>query len=86
MFKHWNRLPRQLVEPPSLEMLKTELDTVLWQPVLADPALSSGVGLDDVQRCLPISAILCDSMILYREELGNMSFFLIYKTSPDTYG
>jgi len=81
MVKHWNKLPRKVVESPSLEMLKTQLDAVLWQPVLADPALSSGVGLDDVQRCLPTSAVLCDSLIiLYRERLGNTSLFLIYKT------
>lgn len=27
--KHWNRLPRQVVESPSLEIVKTHLDTFL---------------------------------------------------------
>ena len=27
--KHWNRLPRGLVESPSLDMLKNRLDVVL---------------------------------------------------------
>lgn len=27
--KHWNRLPRQVVESPSLEILKTHQDTFL---------------------------------------------------------
>lgn len=65
------------MEPPSSETIKIPLDTALCQPVLIDPALSSGVGLDDVPRCLSTSAILCDSMIiLYRKQLGNVSLFI----------
>jgi len=29
MTEHWNRLPREVVESPSLEILKTRLDEVL---------------------------------------------------------
>lgn len=29
LMKYWNRLPRQVVESPSVEMLKSQLDTVL---------------------------------------------------------
>jgi len=29
MMEHWNRLPREVVDSPSLEILKTSLDTVL---------------------------------------------------------
>jgi len=29
MVKHWNRLPREVVEAPSLETLKTSLDRAL---------------------------------------------------------
>jgi len=28
--EYWNRVPRQVVEPPSLEIFKTHLDKVLY--------------------------------------------------------
>jgi len=50
-------LSTQVVESPSLEILKA------WQhgpeqPALAAPALRGAVGLEDLQRSLPTSAIL----------------------------
>lgn len=47
--KQWNRLPRDIVQSPSLEIFNTSPEQS------ADPASSRGVGLDDL---LPISAIL----------------------------
>jgi len=33
VLKHWNRLPRAMVESPSLEILKKRVDMALWDMV-----------------------------------------------------
>ncbi|PKU32530.1 hypothetical protein llap_17166 [Limosa lapponica baueri] len=48
----WKRLPREVVESPSLETFKPHLDTFLWDLLWVD-LLWQGVGLDDLQRSLP---------------------------------
>lgn len=45
----------QVVEFPSQEISKNPTGDGPEQPSPADPALSSGVGLDDLQRFLPTS-------------------------------
>ena len=45
--KHWDRLPREAVESPSLEILKTQHDKVLSNQLLLT-VLELGVGLDDL--------------------------------------
>jgi len=57
MMEHWNRLPREVVESPSLEIFKTHLDEVLCS-LLWVTLLRQGVGLDDPQRSLPTPNIL----------------------------
>jgi len=53
----WPRLPREVVESPSVEMFKTRLDTVLCS-LLWVALLRQGVGLGDPQRSLPAPTIL----------------------------
>jgi len=53
----WPRLPREVVESPSLEIFKTRLDVVLCS-LLWVTLLWQGVGPDDPQRCLPAPNIL----------------------------
>lgn len=52
------RLPRHAVEAPSLEILKTHVDVILHD-VLQVILFGWGLGLGDLQRCLPTLAILC---------------------------
>ena len=52
VMEHWNRLPREVVESPSLEIFKTRLDKVLCS-LLWLTLLRQGVGLGDPQRSLP---------------------------------
>ena len=46
---HWNRLPKEVVDAPSMQAFKARLDVALGSLVwwLADPAHSRGLKLDD---------------------------------------
>lgn len=50
--KHWNRLPREFMESPSVEMFKNQLEMIL------DNLAGKGVGLDDRKRSLANLMIL----------------------------
>ena len=55
--EHWNRLPREVVDSPSLEIFRPLLDEVLCN-LLWVTLLWRGGGLDDPQRSLPTATIL----------------------------
>ena len=65
----WPRLPREVVESPSLEIFQTHLDGVLCS-LLWVTLLGQGAGLGDPQRSLPTPAMLgfCDlfEILLHR--------------------
>jgi len=61
---HWNRLPKEVVDAPSLEALKARLDVALGSLVwwLATLHIAGGLKLDD--HCGPFQPRpFCDSMI-----------------------
>lgn len=46
MAKHWNKLSKESVESPSLDVFKSRLDKHLFGVLRNDPALSRIKGLD----------------------------------------
>ena len=55
--EHCNRLPREDVESPSMEIFKTHLDAYLCN-LLLGTCFSRELGLDDLQRSLPVPPVL----------------------------
>jgi len=47
--RHWNRLPREMNESPSLEVFKNHVDVALWDTVLQACGVGLTVGLDDLR-------------------------------------
>ena len=54
--EQWKRLPREVVESPSMEIFKTWLDVYLCN-LLKSTCYSRGVGLD-LLRSIPTPAVL----------------------------
>lgn len=88
--KHWNRLARELVVSPSLEIVRTCLDTILHN-VLWVILLSSGVRLEDLQRSLPTLFILwfCDLQLrvrtLFVQNQSNRTFTRVKELIVNVY-
>jgi len=65
MVKHWNRLPKEVVDAPSLDAFKARLDVALGSLVwwLVTLSMAGGLKLDD--HCGPFQPRpFCDSMML----------------------
>ena len=64
---HWNRLPKEVVDAPSLEAFKARLDVALGCLVwwLTNLHMAGGLKLDD--HCGPFqSRPFYDSLVLYK--------------------
>ena len=46
--RHWHRLPREVVESPSLKMFKRHADVTLWDEVSGHGESGLAVGRDDL--------------------------------------
>jgi len=62
MTEYWNKLSRETVESPSLEIFKTHMDMILCN--LLSVLLHDMVGPDNFQRPLLTSTILCVCVFL----------------------
>ena len=69
---HWNRLPKEVVDAPSLKAFKARLDVALvslvWRLVTMHQPIAGGLKLND--HCDPFQPRpFCDSMKRLRETL-----------------
>jgi len=66
VIEHWHRLPREVVESHSLEILKTCPEDMVLGNQLSVALPEQGVGAHDLQRCLPTSTSLwfCEILCL----------------------
>ena len=58
MVRHWNRLPGEMVQSPSLEVLKKHRDVALRDMVSGHGGDRLMVGLDDLRSLFPTLMIL----------------------------
>ena len=76
---HWNRLPKEVVDAPSLEALKARLDVALGSLVWWLVTLHIAGGLKLRDHCGPFqSRPFCDSMIVHTSQQSCFSMTFIF--------
>ena len=83
---HWNRLPKEVVDAPSVEALKARLDVALGSLVwwLATPHIAGGLKLDD--HCGPFQPWpFYDSVICLQSNRENLRPLCSLKKKLDNF-
>lgn len=84
MTVHWNSLPREAVEPPSLEILENCLDTTLCNVLWDDPAWARKLA-QKICCCSFRSYPYCGSVIIFLHQLAVKKYSSRKKNTP-TFG
>ena len=79
MVKHWNRLPREVIDAPCLSVFKRHLENALklYALTFGQPWSGQAVGLDDHCRSLPTATILFYSILFYSILFYSILFYSI---------
>ena len=84
MVTHWNRLPKEVVDTPSLEALQARLDVALGSLIWWLVTLHVALGLKFDDDCGPFQPRpFCDSMILLGQPVPVHHHPLCEKLPPD---